>query len=625
MKLKDFHILSLLLVLPLILNAQNIDERVNQMLAKISLEEKIGQMTQVERNALDNISDLATYNIGSILSGGGSAPDPNTLDSWIDMYNQYQNVSLQSSSGIPLIYGIDAVHGHSNVIGAVIVPHNIGLGATWNSGLVQKISEITASEVSATGIDWTFAPCIAVPQNERWGRTYEGFGETAEINQIMGKASIVGLQGSNLALDNTILACAKHFIGDGGTTNGIDQGNTQVSEKILRELHLPAYIDAIEQGVGTIMATYNSWNGQKVHGYKYLLTNLLKTELGFNGFIISDWKGVDQVNSDYKEAIKQSINAGVDMVMVPDRYKDFIRLTIELVNENQIPISRIDDAVSRILKQKLLLGIFEKPYAEKSSTEIDLFGSQQHRDIARQAVRESMVLLDAKNDILPLKREGQIIGLAGVLADDLGAQCGGWTIAWQGGNGDITEGTSILEGFNKITNTSEVIFNQNGDFDKDIDVAVVVIGEKTPYSEGGGDRSSLNIDNQDIALLKKMKSQNIPTVALLISGRPMILGEALINSDAMIAAWYPGTEGDGIAEILFGNYQPTGKLTNTWPNDMRQIPINFGDESYNPLYPYKHGLTQFPTTSNTNSLKVYASTTNDDGNIIRVYFNDIIT
>ena len=625
MKLKDFHILSLLLVLPLILNAQNIDERVNQMLAKISLEEKIGQMTQVERNALDNISDLATYNIGSILSGGGSAPDPNTLDSWIDMYNQYQNVSLQSSSGIPLIYGIDAVHGHSNVIGAVIVPHNIGLGATWNSGLVQKISEITASEVSATGIDWTFAPCIAVPQNERWGRTYEGFGETAEINQIMGKASIVGLQGSNLALDNTILACAKHFIGDGGTTNGIDQGNTQVSEKILRELHLPAYIDAIEQGVGTIMATYNSWNGQKVHGYKYLLTNLLKTELGFNGFIISDWKGVDQVNSDYKEAIKQSINAGVDMVMVPDRYKDFIRLTIELVNENQIPISRIDDAVSRILKQKLLLGIFEKPYAEKSSTEIDLFGSQQHRDIARQAVRESMVLLDAKNDILPLKREGQIIGLAGVLADDLGAQCGGWTIAWQGGNGDITEGTSILEGFNKITNTSEVIFNQNGDFDKDIDVAVVVIGEKTPYSEGGGDRSSLNIDNQDIALLKKLKSQNIPTVALLISGRPMILGEALIHSDAIIAAWYPGTEGDGIAEILFGKYQPTGKLTNTWPNDMRQIPINFGDESYNPLYPYKHGLAQFPTTSNTNLLKVYASTTNDDGNIVRVYFNDIIT
>ena len=625
MKLKHFHLISLLLVSSLILNAQNIDDQVSQMLSRMSLEEKIGQMTQVERNELDSISDLATYNIGSILSGGGSAPTPNNLYSWIDMYNQYQNVSLQSSSGIPLIYGIDAVHGHSNVVGAVIVPHNIGLGATWNPDLVQKISKITASEVSATGIDWTFAPCIAVPQNERWGRTYEGFGETAEINQIMGKASIVGFQGNNLALDNTILACAKHFIGDGGTTNGIDQGNTQVSEEILRELHLPAYIDAIEKEVGTIMATYNSWNGKKVHGYKYLLTDLLKTELGFNGFIISDWKGVDQVNSDYKEAIKQSINAGVDMVMVPDRYKDFIGLTIELVNENQIPISRINDAVSRILKQKLLLGIFEKPYAEESSTEIDLFGSQEHRDIARQAVRESMVLLDAKNNVLPLKQDGQTIGLAGVLADDLGAQCGGWTIAWQGGNGDITEGTSILEGFNKITNTSEVIFNQNGDFDKDIDVAVVVIGEKTPYSEGGGDRSSLNIDNQDIALLKKMKSQNIPTVALLISGRPMILGEALINSDAMIAAWYPGTEGDGIAEILFGNYQPTGKLTNTWPNDMRQIPINFGDESYNPLYPYKHGLTQFPTTSNTNSLKVYASTTNDDGNIIRVYFNDIIT
>jgi beta-glucosidase len=621
----QYFSLSLLLTSSFYINSQNIDDEVNQLVANMTLDEKVGQMTQVERNALEHISDLATYNIGSLLSGGGSAPTPNSLNAWIDMYNEYQTASLQSSSEIPLIYGIDAVHGHSNVKGAVIVPHNIGLGATWNSSLVQKISEITASEVSATGIDWTFAPCIAVPQNERWGRTYEGFGETAEINQIMGIASVVGLQGNDLALDNTILACAKHFIGDGGTTDGIDQGNTEITEEVLRSLHMPAYVDAIEQGVGTIMATYNSWNGQKVHGYKYLLTDVLKTELGFEGFIISDWKGVDQVSGDYKEAIKLSINAGVDMVMVPDRYKTFISYTKELINEGQISMSRIDDAVKRILKQKILLGLFEQPFAATSSAEIDAFGSTEHRDIARQAVRESLVVLDAKNNVLPLKQDGQTIGLAGVLADDLGAQCGGWTIAWQGGNGDITEGTSILEGFNKITNTSEVIFNQNGDFEQEIDVAIVVIGEKTPYSEGGGDRSSLNIENQDIALLKKLKSQNIPTVALLISGRPMIIGEALQHSDAMIAAWYPGTEGDGIAEVLFGLFDPKGKLTHSWPNHMRQIPINFGDESQNPLYPYKHGLTQFPTTSNTNLLKVYASAINDDGNIIRVYFNDIIT
>ena len=499
------------------------------------------------------------------------------------------------------------------------------MGATWNTDLVKEISKVVAEEVAATGIDWTFAPCVAVPQNERWGRTYEGFGETSEINQIMGIASVVGLQGNDLALDNTILACAKHFIGDGGTTDGIDQGNTEITEEVLRSLHMPAYVDAIEQGVGTIMATYNSWNGQKVHGYKYLLTDVLKTELGFEGFIISDWKGVDQVAEDYKEAIKLSINAGVDMVMVPDRYKTFINYTKELVSEGQISMSRIDDAVKRILKQKILLGLFEQPYATISSAEIDAFGSAEHRDIARQAVRESLVVLDAKNNVLPLKQDGQTIGLAGVLADDLGAQCGGWTIAWQGGNGDITEGTSILEGFQKLAGTSKVHFSKTADFEQDIDVAIVVIGEKTPYSEGGGDRSSLNIENQDIALLKKLKSKNIPTIAILISGRPMILGEALQHSDAMIAAWYPGTEGDGIAEVLFGLVDPKGKLTHSWPNHMRQIPINLGDANYQPLYPFKHGLTHFPNSKNNAHLNVYASTINNDGNTLSVFFNDDIT
>ena len=625
MKFTQSFSASLLLTVSLFTNAQNIDDQVNQLVANMTLDEKVGQMTQVERKELDHISDLATYNIGSLLSGGGSAPIPNTLDAWIKMYNEYQTISMQSSSGIPMIYGIDAVHGHSNVVGAVIVPHNIGLGATWNTELVEDLSKVVANEVAATGIDWTFAPCIAVPQNEKWGRTYEGFGETAEINQMMGIASVVGLQGNDLALDNTILACAKHFIGDGGTTDGIDQGDTEITEQVLRSLHMPAYVDAIEQGVGTIMATYNSWNGQKVHGYKYLLTDVLKTELGFEGFIISDWKGVDQVTDDYKNAIKQSINAGVDMVMVPDRYKTFIKHTKELVNEGQINIARINDAVKRILKQKILLGLFENPFAKNESKEINAFGSVRHRDIARQAVRESIVVLDAKNNVLPLKKDGQTIGLAGVLADDLGAQCGGWTIAWQGGNGDITDGTSILEGFNKLTGSSNILFSKTGDFDQDIDVAVVVIGEKTPYSEGGGDRSSLNVENQDIALLKKLKSQNIPTIALLISGRPLILGEALVHSDAMIAAWYPGTEGDGVAEVLFGMYAPKGKTTHSWPNHMRQIPINVGDSDYKPLYAYKRGLTQFPTTDNSAHLKVYAGATNNEGNKLYVYFNDIIT
>lgn len=607
------------------LNAQSLDVQVEQIVAGLTLDEKIGQMTQVERKSLMSINDIATYNIGSLLSGGGSAPTPNTLSSWISMYNEFQAIALQSSSEIPLIYGIDAVHGHSNVYGAVILPHNIGLGATWNPQLVEDVNKIVAKEVAATGIDWTFAPCIAVARNERWGRTYEGFGEHVDEQKIMAKASVLGLQGTDLSAEETILACAKHYVGDGATSDGIDQGNAEISEAELRALHLPGYIEAINEGLGTIMASFSSWNGQKLHGYKYLLTDVLKEELGFDGFILSDWQGVDQVHPNYRTAIKNSINAGVDMVMVPHQYITFINHLRDLVNNNEVSMERVDDAVKRIIKQKIKLGLFESPYASTSSSLVDDFGSDSHRAIVRQSVRESLVLLDAKHDVLPISKDNQNIGVAGTLANDLGGQCGGWTITWQGGNGNITEGTTILQGIQSHANSSNVTYSKTGDFPQGTEVAVVVIGEKTPYAEGSGDRFAVGIEYEDVELVKKIKNQGIKTIVVLVSGRPLVLGELLPYSDAIIAAWYPGTEGDGVAEVLYGDFPFSGKLTHSWPNHMRQVPINIGDEQYNPLYEYKHGLNYFPSSSSTTTLEAYAAKTTANGTSIQIYFKDDIS
>lgn len=600
-----------------------IDQKVDSLLNLMTLDEKVGQMAQAERGALESINDISYYALGSLLSGGGSSPSPNTQQSWADMYDEYQEVALQSRLGIPLIYGVDAVHGHNNVYGAVIFPHNIGLGCTWNPELVKTVNQITAKEVAATGIDWTFAPCIAVPRDERWGRTYEGFGETAEITKIMSKASVEGLQNYSLENPETILACAKHFVGDGGTINGDDQGNTVVSEQELRDIHMAAYIDAIEAEVGSIMASYSSWNGEKLHGHDYLLTDVLKDELGFEGFIVSDWAGVDQITGDYREAVKRAINAGIDMVMVPDRYIYFISILKSLVEDGEVNIERIDDANRRILKQKFLLNLFDEPMSDPTMTAG--FGSEAHRNVARQAVRESLVLLNAKNDILPLQKNNQRIMVAGEKANDLGALCGGWSISWQGANGNITEGTNILEGLQNATGSSEIIYSQNGDLSTNIDVAVVVIGED-PYAEGAGDRETVNIDEADINLVKKIKDNGIPVVCVLVSGRPFIISEIQPYTDAFIAAWLPGTEGgNGIADVLFGDYTPSGKSSFSWPKAMYQFPVNFGDEDYQPLYAYKHGLDAFPSHNTSNQFSPYAAMVSSDGNQIQLYVGDHIT
>ena len=598
--LKKIYLLLLLVSLLFVLSCKEnttepinqvppISERVEQLLSQMNLDEKIGQMTQAERNALTSISDIKTYFLGSLLSGGGSSPSTNSAQSWADMYDLFQQAALQTRLKIPMIYGIDAVHGHNNVFGATIFPHNIGLGCTSNPQLIQEAARVTAEEVSGTGIDWTFAPCIATVRDERWGRTYEGFGETAELSISMADAMVRGYQGTILSDNGNILACAKHFLGDGGTFGGDDQGNVIADEQTIRQLHLQGYVSAINAGVKSIMVSYSSINGQKMHGSTYWITDVLKGELGFKGFVVSDWQGIDQLPGDYKSDIQNSINAGVDMVMVPNNFKEFIQFLKELVNENKVSIDRINDAVRRILTVKFELGLFEKPFTDRSFT--STVGSTQHREVARRCVRESLVLLKNQNNILPLSKNLTRIHIAGKNAIDIGNQCGGWTISWQGGSGDITLGTSIYHGIKAAVSSSTIIiYTYEGINSDGADVGIVVVGE-TPYAEGNGDSQNLELDQQDLTTINNFKNAGIPYIIVLVSGRPMIIDNVLEDCDAFVAAWLPGTEGQGIADVLFGDYNFTGKLSHSWPRSMNQIPINFGDTNYDPLFPYGFGLT----------------------------------
>ena len=575
---------------------------ITELIKEMTLEEKIGQMTQVDYRYLKDKSDITKYFLGSILSGGGSTPPTNQPSSWVDLYNGFQKEALKTRLKIPLIYGIDAVHGHNNVFGATMFPHNIGLGCANDKLLVQKIAAATAAEVKATGLDWTFAPCVAVAQDERWGRTYESFSEDSDIVTKLGVASTIGYQGRTLN-KNSLLACAKHFVGDGNTVFGtgtnwykIDRGDVILEEEELRSKYIKPFKESIKAGVGSIMISYNSWKGKKLHGHKYLINDVLRKELKFDGIIISDWAGINEIDKDYKTCIIQSINAGIDMNMVPgslnpddNSYDDFIRLAIEAVKEGAIPIERIDDAVHRILKVKKQIGLFDAPIKNPSNKNV--LRSKSHRDLARESVRKSLVLLKNENKILPLKKVGKKITLVGDHADNIGFQCGGWTIHWQGGSGDITPGTTILDAFKSaVSDSSSIRYSKNADNLLGSDIIVVAIGEE-PYTEGVGDRDSLLLPKKDKELLEKVKRSKIPYVVILISGRPMIINKELDNSHAFIAAWLPGTEGEGISDVLFGDFDFTGKLSMTWPRSMKQIPINFGDSDYDPLFEFGFGLS----------------------------------
>ena len=589
------------------------DDEVQRLLAKMTLDEKIGQMIQADQEYLQDPADIETYFLGSLLSGGGSDPKAgNSLANWTDLYDGYQRRALHTRLGIPLLYGIDAVHGHSNVIGAVIFPHNIGLGCTRDPALVEQIGRITAEEMRATGIQWTFSPCVTVPRDERWGRTYEGFSEDPQLVSLLGAASVKGLQGADLRQPLSVAACAKHYIGDGGTTAArlasrsgrrgdatggnrvrLDQGNTEIDEAGLRALYLPPYIAAVNAGVATIMPSYSSWNGVKCSASKHLLTEILKDELGFEGFLISDYRAIDQVHPDYKTAIGICINAGIDMGMVPSKYKEFFRNLKELVEEGTVPISRIDDAVTRILRVKFAMGLLDKDRSQLADRSLwSSFGSEEHRQIARQAVRESLVLLKNRNRTLPLSKSPARIHVAGQGADDLGLQCGGWTIDWQGRPGKVTTGgTTILQAIkNNVAPGTQVTYTIDGAGASGADIGVVVIGER-PYAEGNGDSADLALPEDDLKAVTTLKQAGLPVVVIVLSGRPVMINEVLDQADAVIAAWLPGTEGQGVADVLFGDFKPTGKLSSTWPRSVDQIPINLGDRMYNPLFRYGYGLS----------------------------------
>jgi len=572
-----------------------VEERVDDLLSRMTLEEKVGQMTQAEReNIVANPSNISNLFLGSVLSGGGSTPEPNTIENWVEMYNDLQGEAMSTRLGIPILYGVDAVHGHNNLEGAVIFPHNIGMGCTRNSELVRECTAITALEVRATGLHWTFSPCVSVPQNEYWGRTYEGFGESPGLVDSLSRAAILGYQSDSLGTANHILACSKHFVGDGGTTNGIDQGNTQISEEKLREIHLPPYISNIDAGVGSVMASFNSWNGEKCHGSEYLLTDVLKEELGFEGFVVSDWQGINQLDGDFNSAVKKAVNAGIDLAMQPYDYIQYNGALQSLVESNQVPIERIDNAVERILRIKFRMGLFENPYADLSLA--DTVGCETHREVARQAVRESLVLL--KNDgMLPLSKSNGEVLVAGDKANDVGAMCGGWSITWQGSMGEITEGTTVYEAVRQKIGHDNTLFSQSPSQIPDADYAVVVVGEE-PYAEGNGDvfpnQTGFDLSNEDKAMIEAVEEQGIPMVVILLSGRPLDIRTELNLSNAFIAAWLPGTEGGkGITDVIFGDYSPTGKLSHTWPESYYDVPINITGNypGHEALFPYGFGLS----------------------------------
>ena len=578
---------------------------VEQLIAGMTVEEKVGQVIQGD---LDFISpeDVRKFKIGSVLNGGNTAPNGDkysSVDDWKKLSKEFYDASpTYKGIKVPVLWGTDAVHGHNNVIGATLFPHNIGLGATGNEDLIRSIGEVIALEVLSTGVAWTFAPTIAVPQDDRWGRTYEGFSEDPILVSKLGKAFVLGLQGEGETLldNNHVIATAKHFMGDGGTFEGIDQGNTRISEIGLRELHGYPYFDALDACAQTVMASFNSWNGQKLHGYERLLTDILKKDMQFDGFVVGDWNGHGQVEGCSNAKCAQSFNAGVDMFMVPENWKDLLRNTIRQVKSGEISEARLNDAVRNILTVKSRLGLFNGrvPHEFKEN----YLGHPKHIALARQAVRESLVLLKNNNRLLPLNPK-QHIGIIGDAAKKISSQTGGWTITWQGRenlNSDFVNVNSIYEALEKtiLSSGGTVEFSNNGKFTKDPDVVIGVFGEE-PYAEMLGDLKDVSFaatDPKFLPLLEAINAQSIPTVSIFLSGRPLVVNRQLNASDAFIAAWLPGSAVEGIADVIFTkddeiHHDFTGKLSYSWPKTKYQSVLNFTDSIYDPLFPYGYGLS----------------------------------
>jgi beta-glucosidase len=574
---------------------------VEALLGRMTLEQKVGQMTQTERLVI-TADEVKRFHIGSVLSGGGSAPGENLVADWVEMNEAYWQASMSEDEhhiAIPLLYGVDAIHGNNNVKGATVFPHNLGLGAARDIDLMRRIGQVTAKEILASGVEWTFAPTLAVAHDPRWGRTYESYGRDASLIRDYAYAMVQGLQ-ADLG-DDGVLACAKHWVGDGGTTHGIDQGETTVSWEELRKVHIEPYLGALGADVQSVMVSFNSWNGDKCHGHKHLLQEVLKGQLGFDGFVISDWDGIDYLDDDYRECVRLSVNAGIDLFMVSEKWQQFIAALLDLVASGEVVMSRIDDAVRRILNVKHRYGLFDRPSpANRKWSNHESFGSEAHRAVAREAVQKSLVLLKNRHDLLPLKPARKIV-VTGRLADDVGAQCGGFTIAWQGqtGSDSVPGATSIWQGIKAIAPDSQLM--ETGDVETlatdDVDAAVVVIGEN-PYAEGMGDiRESENVvveagsqikgslkvlgpygtslrhqdlHPEDLELLISLNGKNIPTIVVFIAGRPSDVSAEISLADSFVAAWLPGSEGAGVADVLFGNTSFVGQLPCPWPSVTQQ-------------------------------------------------------
>jgi beta-glucosidase len=621
-----------------------IETRIATLLGQMTLERKVAQMVQADIRYITP-DDVRKYRLGSILNGGGAFPGDNkhaALADWVALADRFYDASMDTSQGgpaIPVFWGTDAVHGHNNVIGATLFPHNVGLGAMHDPDLIQKIGEATASEVAATGIDWTFAPTVAVVRDGRWGRAYEGYSDRPDVVRAYAGRMVQGLQGTpgtaSFLDGNHILATAKHFIGDGGTDRGIDRGDNLASEQELLDVHAQGYIAAIQAGVQTVMASYNSWQGPKMHGQHYLITDVLKNRMGFDGLVVSDWNGIDEVQGCTVSACAQAVNAGIDLFMVPQDWKVFIQNTVAQVRDGDIPLARIDDAVTRILRVKLRAGLFEKgrPSSRPLANHRELLGAPEHRAIARQAVRESLVLLKNEGGLLPLRRKTRVL-VAGDGADNIEKQTGGWTLTWQGTentNSDFPGATSIFTGIQAAVTAAggAATLSTDGSYRSKPDVAIVVFGEN-PYAEWHGDIRSLEFhgadgnpppdlsrpwpetpmpgqwalpqaatsgpadaDDPNVQLVQRLRHSGIPVVAVFLGGRARVITPELQASNAFVVAWLPGTEGGGIADVLFRNdkgavnYDFTGRLSYAWPaGGERSV-----SDTTAPLFAYGYGLS----------------------------------
>jgi beta-glucosidase len=591
-----------------------LERAVSEILERMTPEEKVGQVIQAEIGSLTP-DDVRRYHLGSVLNGGGSHPGGRKRTSpaeWVMLADAFYDASMDTTRGghsIPVIWGCDSVHGHANVTGATVFPHNIGLGATRDPALIQRVGEVTAVEMAVTGLDWNFAPTVAVVRDDRWGRTYEGYSEDPALVRRCAEAMVRGLQGDPSSpefLDSRhVIATAKHFLGDGGTEDGVDRGDNRASEKELRDIHAAGYVAALQAGTQTVMASFSSWQGRKMHGNHDLLTLVLKERMGFDGFVIGDWNGHGELPGCSDGDCPQAFNAGIDMFMAADSWKALYRHTLAEVRGRVIPAARLDDAVRRILRVKMRAGVFTRgrPSSRPLAGRTELFGSQEHREVARQAVRESLVLLKNRRGLLPLHRDLNVL-VAGDAADDIGRQCGGWTISWEGDgntNADFPGGSSIWDGIREVVEGAggSATLSPGGRFTSRPDVAIVVFGEK-PYAETRGDRSTLEFESargRALKTLRSLKAVGVPVVSVFLSGRPLWVNRELDASDAFVAAWLPGSEGRGVADVLFRApdgavaHDFTGRLPYSWPRRPDQTPLNVGDQGYDPLFAYGFGLS----------------------------------